>query len=151
MLWHGRRTVVAHGCRETKKIICGIEAENFVAYGRLPSSAHYDVKKTFRLIFLDCGVSFTAQQRLATVSKRLSRSRNFKRIMAARMTHPLSTTIYPSFFFSSCSDLFRINTFDLSCPSENILQNSGKGPRNQIFNILKFQRKYENIFIKTSV
>ena len=28
------RTVVAHGCRKTKKIICGMEVENVVAYGR---------------------------------------------------------------------------------------------------------------------
>ena len=32
--------VVDHGCRKTKKIICGMEGENFVAYGRLPSQAH---------------------------------------------------------------------------------------------------------------
>jgi len=34
------RTVVAHSCRRTKKIICGMEGENVVAYGRLPSPAH---------------------------------------------------------------------------------------------------------------
>jgi len=34
------RTVVAHGCRKTKKVICGKKGENTVAYGRLPSSAH---------------------------------------------------------------------------------------------------------------
>ena len=31
------RTVVAHGCQKTKKIICGMEGENGVAYGLLPS------------------------------------------------------------------------------------------------------------------
>ena len=51
MLWHGRRTVVAHGCRETKKIICGMEAENFVAFSRLPSSAHCNVKKRLGSFF----------------------------------------------------------------------------------------------------
>jgi len=38
------RTVVAHGCRKTKKIICGMEGENVVAYGRLPSPAHWGLK-----------------------------------------------------------------------------------------------------------
>jgi len=32
------RTVVAHGCRKTKKIICGMEDENVVAHDRLTSS-----------------------------------------------------------------------------------------------------------------
>jgi len=27
--------VEAHGCRKTKKIICGMEGENVVAHGRL--------------------------------------------------------------------------------------------------------------------
>jgi len=31
------RTVVAHGCRKTKKLICGMKGKNVVAYGRLPS------------------------------------------------------------------------------------------------------------------
>ena len=35
------RTVVANGCRKTKKLICGTEGQNIVAYGRLPSPAHY--------------------------------------------------------------------------------------------------------------
>ena len=30
------RLVVAHNCRKTNKIICGMEGENVVAYGRLP-------------------------------------------------------------------------------------------------------------------
>jgi len=34
------RTVVAHGCRrKRKKLIRGMEGENVVAYGRLPSPA----------------------------------------------------------------------------------------------------------------
>jgi len=33
-------TVVAHNCRKTKKLIYGMEGENVVAYGRLPSPAH---------------------------------------------------------------------------------------------------------------
>ena len=33
------RTVVAHGCRKTKKIICGMEGITVVAYGRMPSPA----------------------------------------------------------------------------------------------------------------
>ena len=33
------RTIVAHGCRKTKKMICGIEGKNVVAYGCLPSPA----------------------------------------------------------------------------------------------------------------
>ena len=32
------RTVVAHACQKTK-LICGMEGENVVAYGRLPSPA----------------------------------------------------------------------------------------------------------------
>jgi len=32
-------TVVDHGCRKTKKI-CGMEGENDVAYGSLPSPPH---------------------------------------------------------------------------------------------------------------
>jgi len=32
-------TVVAHDYWKTKKIICGMEGENVVAYGRLPSPA----------------------------------------------------------------------------------------------------------------
>ena len=35
------RNVVAYGCRKTKKIVCGMEEENNVAYGRLPSSGRY--------------------------------------------------------------------------------------------------------------
>jgi len=31
--------VVAHGCRKTKKLICGTEDEIVVAHGRLPSPA----------------------------------------------------------------------------------------------------------------
>ena len=34
------KRVVYHGCRKTKKILCGMEGENFVAYGRLPSTTH---------------------------------------------------------------------------------------------------------------
>ena len=34
------RTVVAYCCRKTKKLICGMEGENVVAYGRLPFTAH---------------------------------------------------------------------------------------------------------------
>jgi len=34
------RTVVDHGCRKTQKIICGMEGESVVAYGRLPFPAH---------------------------------------------------------------------------------------------------------------
>jgi len=34
MLWH--RLVLAHGCWKTQNIICGMEGENVVAYGRLP-------------------------------------------------------------------------------------------------------------------
>ena len=30
-------TIVAYGGRKTKKLICGMEGENVVAYGRLPS------------------------------------------------------------------------------------------------------------------
>ena len=33
------RTVVAHGCWKTKKIICGMEGKNAVSYGHLPSPA----------------------------------------------------------------------------------------------------------------
>ena len=33
------RTIVAHGCRKTKNMICGIEGKNVVAYGCLPSPA----------------------------------------------------------------------------------------------------------------
>jgi len=33
------RTDVAHGCRKTKKLICGMEGENVMAYCRLPSPA----------------------------------------------------------------------------------------------------------------
>ena len=32
-------TVVAHDYWKTKKIICGMEGENVVAYGRMPSPA----------------------------------------------------------------------------------------------------------------
>jgi len=39
LAWKTDRTVVAHGCRKTKKI-CGMEGENAVAYGRLLSPAH---------------------------------------------------------------------------------------------------------------
>jgi len=35
MLWH--RMVVAIGCWKTQTIRCGMEGENVVAYGRLPS------------------------------------------------------------------------------------------------------------------
>jgi hypothetical protein len=31
------RTVVAHGCRKTKKLKCGMEGKNVEAYGCLPS------------------------------------------------------------------------------------------------------------------
>ena len=37
MLCMEDRIVVAHGCRKTERLICGIEGENVVAYGRLPS------------------------------------------------------------------------------------------------------------------
>ena len=30
---------MAHGCRETKKLICGMEGKNVAAFGRLPSPA----------------------------------------------------------------------------------------------------------------
>jgi len=40
------RTVVAHGCRKTKKIICGMEGKIVEAYGRLPSPSNTD--GTFR-------------------------------------------------------------------------------------------------------
>ena len=33
------RTIVAHGCRKTKKLICGMEEKNGVANGRLPAPA----------------------------------------------------------------------------------------------------------------
>ena len=33
------RTVVAYGCRKRKKLICGLEGKNVVAFGRLPSPA----------------------------------------------------------------------------------------------------------------
>ena len=36
------RTVVAHGCRKTKKIICGMEGENVVTYDRLTSPAPWN-------------------------------------------------------------------------------------------------------------
>ena len=42
------RTVVAHGCPKTKKIIFGMEGENVVAYGHLPSSTnrlHWEMLK----------------------------------------------------------------------------------------------------------
>ena len=33
------RTVVAHGCRKTRKPICGLDGENVAAYRRLPCPA----------------------------------------------------------------------------------------------------------------
>ena len=33
------RTVVAHGCRKTKKIICDMKVKNVLTYGSLPSPA----------------------------------------------------------------------------------------------------------------
>ena len=40
MWWHGRqKIVVTHGCRKTKKLICGTEGEIVVAHGRLPFPA----------------------------------------------------------------------------------------------------------------
>ena len=40
MLCMEDRTVVAYCCRKTKRFKCGIEGENVVAYGRLPSPVH---------------------------------------------------------------------------------------------------------------
>ena len=37
--------MVAHGCRKTKKLICGPEEEIVVAHGRLPSPAHATTEK----------------------------------------------------------------------------------------------------------
>jgi len=34
------RTVVAHGCRKRKKLICGMEGKNVVAYGPSPIPRH---------------------------------------------------------------------------------------------------------------
>jgi len=34
-------TVLAYGCRKTKKLLCGIEVENVVAYDRLPFPARF--------------------------------------------------------------------------------------------------------------
>jgi len=42
------RTVVAHGCRKTKMIICGMGGEHVVAYDRLAfsrSSCQLELKK----------------------------------------------------------------------------------------------------------
>ena len=36
--------VAAHGCRKTKKLICGTEEEIVVAHGRLPSPAPLDTQ-----------------------------------------------------------------------------------------------------------
>ena len=66
--------------------------------------------------------AFPRSWKLGNVLKKLSRSGNSGRLMAGRMVgHPLTTTNYPNFFFSSWSDLFRINTFVRSCPSEPVL------------------------------
>ena len=50
-------TFVTHGCRNTKKLKCGMEGKNVVVYGRLPSiapladenSARYEPKRTVRV------------------------------------------------------------------------------------------------------
>ena len=45
--------VVAYGCRNTKKLLCGIEGKDVVAYGRLSSPARFVCVCGFKIVSID--------------------------------------------------------------------------------------------------
>jgi len=60
------KKIVAHGCRKTKKLICGMEGEILVAHGRMPSPGHTIRQNVYKL-FSVAHFSFARLRKISSI------------------------------------------------------------------------------------